>query len=112
MLKSNLFVRKLAVILMMSSITILMTACGGQAASELQGPDDAVAVFKQRCMQCHGTELQGKMGPESNLQRIGATLTKEQIISVIHNGGERMPAINGISGEDAEKVAAWLSTLK
>ena len=110
MLKSKLFVRKLAIILTVSTYAFIMTAW--TSASKLEGPEDAVAVFKQRCMQCHGTELQGMMGPESNLQKIGAQLTKEQIISVIHNGGKRMPAINGISDEEADKVADWLSTLK
>lgn len=112
LLKPKLFVRKLAIILTVSTYAFIMTACGGTSASKLEGPEDAIAVFKQRCMQCHGTELQGMMGPESNLQKIGAQLTKEQIISVIHNGGERMPAINGISDEEVDKVADWLSTLK
>lgn len=112
MMLSKPLLRNTALSLSISAIALLTSACGAQSTATLEGPEDAVAVFKQRCMQCHGTELQGKMGPETNLQKIGAKLTKEQIIFVIHNGGERMQAIRGISDDEVDKVATWLSTLQ
>ncbi|MGZ9587177.1 c-type cytochrome [Paenibacillus marinisediminis] len=101
-------------------LTLIATACGGNSmagskekSEALKGPEDAVAVYKQTCMQCHGAELKGRMGPETNLQKIGERLTKEDIVDTIKNGGpSRMPAIKTIDDADAEKVAAWLATLK
>ena len=102
-------------------LLLIASACGGNSmagskekSESLKGPEDAVAVYKQTCMQCHGAELEGRMGPETNLQKIGARLTREDILDTIHNGGPRggMPAIKTIEEADAEKVAAWLATLK
>jgi len=110
---------RLAVSLMgLILLTLVLAACGNTSSSGgskqavLEGPEDAVLVYKQRCMQCHGGELEGRMGPETNLQKIGSSLSKEQIIDIIHNGGDRMPAQRGIDEADVEKVASWLASLK
>ncbi|GAC42219.1 c-type cytochrome [Paenibacillus popilliae] len=95
------------------TISMLLTACGGSSsASTLAGPEEAVAVYKQRCMQCHGNELQGLMGPESNLQQVGERLSKEAIVNTIKNGGNRMPAQRNIDPDDIDRVAEWLASKK
>ncbi|MFL1675398.1 c-type cytochrome [Paenibacillus dendritiformis] len=94
-------------------ISMLLAACGGSSsASTLEGPEEAVAVYKQRCMQCHGDALQGLMGPESNLQKVGERLSKEDIVNTINNGGSRMPAQRNIDPDDIDKVAEWLAGKK
>ncbi|WP_374018374.1 cytochrome c [Paenibacillus thiaminolyticus] len=94
-------------------ISTLLAACGGSSSSStLEGPEEAVAIYKQRCMQCHGDQLQGLMGPESNLQKVGERLSKEDIVNVINNGGNRMPAQRNIAPEDIDKVAEWLAGKK
>ncbi|MBD8500541.1 cytochrome c [Paenibacillus sp. CAU 1523] len=97
-------------------ITISLTACGGgtqQQSAQLEGPADAVEVYKNSCLACHAADLSGKMGPETNLTTIGDRLTKEQIVTIIKEGKGRMPTQSGrVSDEDAEKVAAWLATKK
>lgn len=69
----------------------------------------AEAVYKNTCAGCHGQTLEGAVGP--NLQKVGGTLSKEQILEVLKNGRGSMPA--GLAkGEDAETLAAWLADKK
>ncbi|WP_195576084.1 c-type cytochrome [Paenibacillus sp. 1001270B_150601_E10] len=78
-----------------------------------EAPAEAANVYKQSCLQCHGGNLEGRMGKDTNLQKVGDRLTKEEIIDKIHNGGTRMPQVGRSMEEgDVEKVAEWLSTLK
>ncbi|MCR8845228.1 cytochrome c [Paenibacillus sp. SC116] len=98
-------------------ITISLTACGGgsqqQQSAQLEGPADAVEVYKNSCLSCHAADLSGKMGPETNLTTVGDRLSKDQIVTVIKEGKGRMPAQGSrVSDEDAEKVASWLATKK
>lgn len=104
----------------------LLAGCGGEANSSnesssgnakksaaLEGPEEVVTLYKNNCMQCHGNEMQGMMGPESNLQKIGSKLTKEEIANTIENGGKLMPAQGGrLEKEEIEKIADWLASKK
>ncbi|MBM7645784.1 mono/diheme cytochrome c family protein [Scopulibacillus daqui] len=67
------------------------------------------AIFKQNCASCHGQNLEGGAGP--NLQHIGSKISKDRILKQIKNGGGGMPA-NVIQGDEAQKVADWLSKKK
>ncbi|HET7579425.1 MAG TPA: PQQ-binding-like beta-propeller repeat protein [Bacillales bacterium] len=67
------------------------------------------AIFEQHCSSCHGKNLQGGIGP--NLQHIGKSMSKQQILSQIKNGSGRMPA-GLIKGKQADAVATWLSKKK
>lgn len=96
----------------------ILTGCSTSSNSEAntvlnEAPTEAANVYKQSCLQCHGGNLEGRMGKDTNLQTIGDRMTKDEIIEKIHNGGQRMPKV-GRSMEDAdiEKVSEWLSTLK
>lgn len=100
----------------------LLAGCGGGAESSsgnakksaaLEGPEEVVTLYKNNCMQCHGNEMQGMMGPESNLQKIGSKLTKEEIANTIENGGKLMPAQGGrLEKEEIDKIADWLANKK
>ena len=61
------------------------------------------------CLNCHGQNLEGLSGPR--LDKIGDTLSKEDILDAIENGRRGMPK-GLLKGEEAEKVAQWLSELK
>lgn len=78
-------------------------------ADKIPASVDPVQVYKKSCVSCHGDNLQGATAP--NLQHIGKTMTKEDILNKILNGGDRMPA--GVAkGADAEALAEWLSKKK
>lgn len=116
-------------ICIMSVLLILITACGNQNSNltnETPPPPDsapsdaiqsedyaeAAALYKNQCIQCHATDLSGRMGEQSNLQTVGARLSKEQIADIIKNGGQLMPAQTNLSDDEIELLAQWLSTKK
>ncbi|MFS0722879.1 c-type cytochrome [Paenibacillus sp. 1P07SE] len=55
-------------------------------------------LTQQNCIGCHGGNLEGGMGPA--LDKVGSTLTKEQIYRVIMNGGNGMPGFEDQLTED------------
>ncbi len=96
---------------------IVLTAvagCSGSSSKSLEGPADTVAIFeKNNCISCHGTALQGRMGEATNLQKVGARMTKEQIAAQIRDGGGGMPAFGSrLSADEIDKLATWLAAKK
>lgn len=93
--------------------TVFLAACGsgGQSNNEASTQDGQTAdtLYARKCANCHGGDLQGGFGPA--LDRIGEQLSKEEILSVIENGQGGMPP-KILQGEDADKVAQWLSEMK
>lgn len=74
---------------------------------------DAEAIYKQNCVSCHGTDLQGVMGGNTNLTQVGAKLSRDEIAQTINNGRNGMPAFqNRLSEEEVAALADWLSTKK
>ena len=99
-------------ILMGTMLAIGLAACGGGNNADNNGGEsvsDAEQIAKKNCLSCHGDNLEGRNGPP--LENIGSELTKEEILTVIEEGRPGMPG-NLIKGDDAEKVAQWLSEKK
>jgi len=102
------------------AFVLLLTACGGAPAGNMPNKNnnsesvegsEAVALYKKRCISCHGTELQGRAGP--NLQKVGAKFTEEQIIDIVATGRKGMPKFeNRLSTEEIQSLAAWLAEHK
>ena len=60
-------------------------------------------------MSCHGGNLEGGVGPD--LRHVGVSMSEEEILNQIINGGGRMPG--GLVDKDqAEVLAKWLSQKK
>lgn len=77
------------------------------------GPAGAPQAFRSNCISCHGTDLQGRMGASTNLTKVGARMSKAQILKQIKQGGGGMPAFSGrLSDAQIEELAAWLSARK
>ena len=66
-------------------------------------------IYQNNCASCHGKTLEGYAGPE--LVSIGNKMSKDEILKTINRGANGMPA-GIIKGEEAEKVAEWLSAKK
>ncbi|WP_416828403.1 cytochrome c551 [Ectobacillus polymachus] len=93
-----------------------LSACGtkeeSQSSNSTKQPastDSAEAIYQQSCASCHGTNQEGRRGP--NLQKVGDEFSQAQIEKIIANGRGPMPA-GLIPKEDATKVAEWLSQKK
>ncbi|RBW67581.1 cytochrome c551 [Bacillus taeanensis] len=128
--------KKLLAFLMGTTLAVGLAACGGgdeaqeePAEDEVQeepaeepteeteqedtnqeaaGFDAAAAeeVYQQTCSNCHGGNLEGKVGP--TLKQIGGKYSQEEILDILQNGkGGGMPG-GLVQGEEAENLAAWL----
>lgn len=67
-------------------------------------------LYSNNCMSCHGGNLQGGVGPA--LDKIGAKLTKEELIDIMKNGKGSMPSMPQMSDQAQEKLADWLVNKK
>ncbi|MFF2484637.1 c-type cytochrome [Paenibacillus sp. NPDC058071] len=104
-------------LLCVGAVTVLLAGCGGsKPTSHMDAPAKTAAVYKAKCINCHGSELQGRIGAQTNLQKVGATLTEEDIIAKVKNGsgeGGTMPAFQDkLSDEEIAQLAAWLAGKK
>jgi len=104
---------------MIGTALLVLSACGssggGSAKNEaaLEGPEATVTLFKQKCMSCHAADLSGRMGPDTDLTKNGAKMTKEEIVTQIAEGSNKMPAFKKMLEEqEIEQLADWLSTKK
>lgn len=94
--------------------TLLLAACGGDAVVL---PDDAdeelrqgLAVYQQRCAQCHGQSGGGGIG--ANIQDVEARLTDAEQREVVVNGRRgpngQMPAFGAtLSDSDIDAVVRF-----
>ncbi|WP_364146360.1 c-type cytochrome [Paenibacillus sp. LPE1-1-1.1] len=100
-------------------LMLALTACGGSgnAASgkdgALDGPDEVVSVYKANCVSCHGTGLQGRVGPATNLQKVGERMSASDITQQIEQGEGSMPAFKDrLTTEEITGLSNWLAAKK
>lgn len=109
--------KKLLALLMGTTLVMGLAACGGGSDTSKKSDGgstakagDAEKIVSQKCSSCHGQNLEGSVGPALN--KIGAKYSKDEILNIINKGkGGGMPA-GLISGDDADKVAAYLAEKK
>ncbi|ANY65413.1 cytochrome C551 [Paenibacillus sp. BIHB 4019] len=99
--------------------TVLLAACGGtsqpgtKATPHMDAPDGTASVYKSNCISCHGTDLQGRMGTETNLQKVGARMSEADIVKQLQNGKGSMPPFKDrLTSEEIAGLAAWLAGKK
>jgi cytochrome c551 len=94
--------------------SILLGACGGgngdnSSNKTAKNGDDPQQIYNNKCISCHGENLKGGIGP--SLQKVGSKYSKDEILNILKNGRGQMPP-KVVQGEDAEKIAEWLSQKK
>lgn len=134
--------RRLKMAMIMAAMTLTLAACGGNNAappaddggqSAAPGADtgatepgadagggaedasvEATAneAYKGNCMACHGTDLAGA-GNFPSLQQVGARLSEAEILDRIQNGGNGMPAFQGVlPDEEIQALTQWLAAMR
>jgi cytochrome c6 len=76
-------------------------------ASAAEGKD----LFAKKCAACHGPDGKGKtpMGQKMGAKDISATKDSEaDIVKDIQNGKGKMPAVKGMTAEEAQAVAKYV----
>ena len=82
-----------------------------EAESATSAVDRGEELYKQKCANCHGGNLEGIVG--GPLTEIGSKYTEEQLLDIIVNGIEKTTMPGGLlEGEEAEAVAKWLAQKK
>lgn len=77
------------------------------------GTVDAQTIYKANCISCHGDNLEGKLGPNTNISKIGSKLSKDKIVNQISNGGGGMMAFKGkLKDNEIDALADWLAAKK
>ncbi|MFC5450731.1 c-type cytochrome [Paenibacillus aestuarii] len=122
--------KRIGTALAIAPMLLILAACGGGgsgsgAAKPTVTPAATAAetnpayvkaqeMFEtNRCISCHGVNLEGRAGPKTNLQKVGSTFSKEQIANQIKNGGGGMPGYKSkLSDEEVSLLTDWLSSKK
>ncbi|WP_141501914.1 c-type cytochrome [Paenibacillus luteus] len=104
--------------LIFSAILLLaLMGCGGKNSTEiksaLDGPSEVMSVYKANCVSCHGTGLQGRIGPSTNLQKVGERMSAADITRQIEQGeGSMQPFKDKLTAEEIAGLAEWLASKK
>jgi cytochrome c551 len=108
-------VKKLLLAFVTGGMLLTVAACGSDNNSDSKDSGEQVSasagekIYQQKCMSCHGEQLEGVVGPA--LKNVGAKYSEEDIENIIHEGRGQMPA--GVAeGNDAKSVAKWLAAKK
>lgn len=84
------------------------------ATTEENAEDEVVArgeeIVMQKCIACHGGNLEGARGPE--LRTISSRLSQEEIEAILRDGNKTMPPNLLQSEEDVVAAAEFLMTLQ
>ncbi|WP_213422283.1 cytochrome c551 [Bhargavaea massiliensis] len=81
-----------------------------ESAGESASGVDPEQVVQQKCISCHGENLEGQ-GNFPALNDVGSRLSKDEIHDIIENGKGAMPG-GLVQGEELDAVAQWLSEKK
>lgn len=126
--------RTLARLFLSAAVIAALSACGGPkvgpvpdgsssgtgnnaptaaATGGTSSAANAEALYKKNCASCHGDNLEGKLGANSSLQKVGSKLSKEEITSKILKGGNGMIAYKGrLKDNEIAALSDWLAAQK
>ncbi|RJX40366.1 cytochrome c [Paenibacillus pinisoli] len=96
------------------ALAATLAACGGSPTGGTNlkdAPSDIAAVYKARCLNCHGNDLQGRVGANTNLQQVGSRMSYEEITAQIKQGEGLMPGFaDTLSEKEIDGLADWLAS--
>ncbi|SFE05906.1 cytochrome c551 [Paenibacillus catalpae] len=103
-----------------ATVAVLLAGCGNSGSNgssistrHMDAPEKTGAVYKANCVSCHGSDLQGRMGAQTNLQQVGARMTEQEMAEQIKHGGGSMPPFEErLTDEQIAGLAAWLAGKK
>jgi cytochrome c551 len=113
--------KKLGFMMASAAFLLVLAGCGGGgntggnagAGGGAVASADAEAIFKKNCVSCHGDNLEGRVGPNSNISKVGAKLGRDDIAAVITNGRGGMPSFKGrLQDNEIGALADWLAAKK
>lgn len=70
--------------------------------------DKGKAFYDQSCATCHGANLEGRDPDYPALHNVEESMSKENVLFIIREGGGRMPAFTNISDEEKKAIIVFL----
>lgn len=113
-------IRSKIILVASAALFLALSGCGGNPQGGSKGgsalnnaPSEVASVYKANCVNCHGTELQGRVGAVTNLQQVGSRMSAADITQQIEEGGETMPAFKDrLTANEIAGLAQWLANSK
>nr|PZN32299.1 MAG: hypothetical protein DIU67_08385 [Actinomycetota bacterium] len=95
-------VRKLAAVL---SAALVLGACTGQPSSDATGEQ----IYRQICANCHGPNLEGRVGPALGPGSNAATQPDSYLETTILRGRGSMPSFRStLDDEQVQRVISFI----
>jgi mono/diheme cytochrome c family protein len=76
----------------------------GKTSADLAG----AAVYANRCARCHGSHMEGMAPANPMLIGVGSRMSKAQIVDVVQNGTDQMPAMPDLQGTDLQALLRYV----
>jgi len=101
---------------MAAVVAVILMASGVYAADVAAGK----AAYQKRCVACHGADGKGNAGmakalkvtiPDFTDAAVMTKIGKDGVQKTVSNGKGKMAAIKGISREELDNIAAFVSSL-
>lgn len=98
-----------------ATLFAVLIGCGnGEGGSMLKdAPANTAALYKAKCLNCHGSELQGRVGANTNLTKVGSRMSAAEIAEQIQHGKGVMPGFaDSLTDTEIHSIAVWLAEKK
>lgn len=111
-------IRSISMAVAAVALAAALSGCGtkgtGGTETSAAGPGgNAEALYKKSCISCHGDQLQGRIGPGTDLTKVGGKKSRDEIVTQIAKGGNGMPGFSSsLSETDIGTLADWLAAKK
>ncbi len=90
---------------LLAAVLILFSACGADVPDDASGAE----IYDLVCARCHGSQLQGGIGPALDAGSDSAAKTDDYYVQTITRGRGRMPAFgSSLSEAQVDSVIAYL----
>jgi len=76
------------------------------------GADSGATLYNARCAGCHREDMKGSPPEFPALTGIARRLTREQIVTIIHQGNGRMPAFARLPADAVSAIVTYVTTRK
>jgi cytochrome c5 len=92
-------------VLLIIVFAFVLTGCSGTPSADTLGAD----LYGVSCARCHGTDLNGGIGPALDAgSKTALVLTDEQIADVIRVGPGAMPGFGRLTDEQVDSLVDYL----
>jgi glucose dehydrogenase len=75
------------------------------------GDRAGAAVYANRCARCHGVHMEGIAPANPMLIGVGTRMSKAQIVDLVQNGTDQMPAMPDVKGTDLEGLLRFMGVI-